>query len=844
MRAVSSLRFRWAKGFSLGFLNRLSVKVAAGLLVFLLLLAAATALLMSDGFRQAQDNATERSMAGLEEQGRAALLQLVLREARISDESLAQAESLATTAAEYMTLMIEQGGSVPWDSSVLVEASDGQLHDPSPRRVTDVWIGNTMSFDEQTDRDLSDSAVLDTLFPTLMDHHPDIVAIYYMNPQGVGRYYPAISIVNRLPPDFQTTEQPFFKLATPQNNPDHTAVWVPPYLDFVTSEPIATVSAPVYQGDVFRGVISVDLSLRRLIELSNSVRPASGGYAFLVDEHGHLVAAPPDAVNDFFGPVSRDFSIGETLGLPLASASNTELRRVLAAMQAGESGLVSFNLDGRPVLLAYAPLPSAGWSLATVAPLAEITQQAETVSAGIEQDARRTLLRTLATVGAGFILVLSGSMLLNRRLLTRPLQELTDGTRAIASGKLDHRIHLSTRDELGTLAASFNEMAAELADQRRHLEQRVADRTRELEALFEVTAVASASLDQEEVLRRSLARVVDVMNVHSGSIHLLDDDEQTLHLAAKENVQSRTIRNAPLLRRESMVARVMDKRGPIHVSYVEGDSPTTGQPLPDSSFLGVPLKVKGKVVGVLSVFGEAHRSFSTEEVTLLTSIADQVGVAVENARLYQQAEDLAVMQERQRLARELHDAVTQSLYSLTLLAETGRRAAHQGQAQQAEEYLARLKDVGRQALKEMRLLVYELRPLALAQEGLLGALQHRLDAVEKRAGIEARLQIEGHPDIDPDIEGPLYRIVQEALNNSLKHAGASRIDVLVRQQPEQLTLVIRDDGSGFDPAEDIDDGGMGLANLRSRSGQIGAELTVSSAPGTGTEIKITLATNQ
>ena len=151
-------------------------------------------------------------------------------------------------------------------------------------------------------------------------------------------------------------------------------------------------------------------------------------------------------------------------------------------------------------------------------------------------------------------------------------------------------------------------------------------------------------------------------------------------------------------------------------------------------------------------------------MTLLGAIADQVGVAVENARLYKQAEELAVVQERQRLARELHDAVTQSVYSATLLAASGQRALKAGEWEQVSNFLEQLQSVNVQALKELRLLVYELRPSALENAGLVEALQNRLDAVEVRAGIQVQLEVDDELDLNENQESTLYRVTIEALN--------------------------------------------------------------------------------
>jgi signal transduction histidine kinase len=257
------------------------------------------------------------------------------------------------------------------------------------------------------------------------------------------------------------------------------------------------------------------------------------------------------------------------------------------------------------------------------------------------------------------------------------------------------------------------------------------------------------------------------------------------------------------------------------------------------TYVGVPMRASGQVLGVLSVLRETTQpQFSEEELTLLTSLADQVGAVVESHRLRQVAEQAAIMEERQRLARDLHDSVTQSLYSLTLLAETGRRSAIAGDLESVVGYLERLGEVAQQSLKEMRLLVYELRPLALEREGLVGALQQRLDTVEGRAGVETRLLVEEEIELAAPVEEALYRIALEALNNALKHAAATSVTVRIQADDDCIKSEIIDNGQGFDPQAISDMGGMGLVTMRERAEQLGGTLTVLSAPGEGTTIKV------
>jgi signal transduction histidine kinase len=209
-----------------------------------------------------------------------------------------------------------------------------------------------------------------------------------------------------------------------------------------------------------------------------------------------------------------------------------------------------------------------------------------------------------------------------------------------------------------------------------------------------------------------------------------------------------------------------------------------------------------------------------------------------------QAEELAILQERNRLARELHDSVTQSLHSATLLAEAGQRVASAGDIERARGYLIRLGEISQQALRQMRLLVYELRPWALSGVGLVGALQQRLDAVERRSGVEVHLSAEEELELADRVEEELYRIAMEALNNALKHANPTVVTVTLRKETKHklvcIELRITDDGLGFDPDTKAGEGGMGLVSMQERIEKLGGELTILSTPGEGTQVKACL----
>jgi signal transduction histidine kinase len=212
--------------------------------------------------------------------------------------------------------------------------------------------------------------------------------------------------------------------------------------------------------------------------------------------------------------------------------------------------------------------------------------------------------------------------------------------------------------------------------------------------------------------------------------------------------------------------------------------------------------------------------------------------------LRQHEREKAILEERNRLARELHDSVTQSLYSVTLFADAAARLLDTGQAPPAVENLRKLRQTARDALEEMRLLIFELRPPILEQAGLGAALEARLEAVERRVGLQTRLRLEGEGQLLPGVQEGLYRIALEALNNVLRHAQASCVTVALIQEPQLTVLKIVDDGVGFDLNTAQKSGGLGLQGMKERAGLIGGQLTVKSEPGMGTTVQVEVKGSQ
>jgi signal transduction histidine kinase/ligand-binding sensor domain-containing protein len=258
------------------------------------------------------------------------------------------------------------------------------------------------------------------------------------------------------------------------------------------------------------------------------------------------------------------------------------------------------------------------------------------------------------------------------------------------------------------------------------------------------------------------------------------------------------------------------------------------------------------VVGGIGVYRQRVRNIEArsrelesqvqERTTELQQEIDQRTQAEEALR--QSERERAIAEERNRLARELHDSVTQSLYAVTLYADAATRFLSSGQGESASDNLHKLRRTAREALGEMRLLIFELRPPILEHEGLAAALQARLEAVEGRSGLRTEFHVEGKGQLPPDVEEGLYRIALEVLNNALKHAQASRISVSLRLEEKATVLELEDDGVGFDLDVAWDSGGMGLQGVAERAAEIGGELVVESEPGEGTRVQVSLASRR
>lgn len=390
----------------------------------------------------------------------------------------------------------------------------------------------------------------------------------------------------------------------------------------------------------------------------------------------------------------------------------------------------------------------------------------------------------------------------------------------------------------------------------RLLEQRVEERTREIERLFGTEQRRAEQFRVMGEVGRRITAILSVDELLSQTVRLIRErfGYFHVHIGLAEGDEIVFNPEAGILR-DHQCSSCSQIRYRIGQDGVSGHVAKTGEPLvipdiqsepryipldcPESgSAIVLPLKVKGVVLGVLAIESTSTHAFDETDLAVLQSLSNQIAVAIENARLYERAQQLAALEERQKLARELHDSVSQALYGIALGARTARAYLERDPRQAVEptEYVMALAEAG---MAEMRALIFELRPESLETEGLVIALRKQADALQARHQLQVESHLCAEPTLPIETKQGVYRIAQEALHNAAKHAGATHLELRLTQNEQGLCLQIADNGVGFDTAQSFP-GHLGLHTMQERAAQIGGTLLVDSKPGNGTCVQLNI----
>jgi len=362
-----------------------------------------------------------------------------------------------------------------------------------------------------------------------------------------------------------------------------------------------------------------------------------------------------------------------------------------------------------------------------------------------------------------------------------------------------------------------------------------------------ISSAASNTLNTEEFLLESIYHIIYPFRSQVVGIFLMDEkskrrDEAWLQLSSHLGLPAEAIEDMARMPASSPLFNwVMNSRQPIQLADAADDERVPGpiRRIPVASVLMLPLVAQGeengKFLGCMLMARKEKPAFSQDEIVRLTTLSDHIATLIDSDRRRKLA---IALTERERLMRDLHDSVSQKLYGLVTTTEAAQAAMEAGSSVDPLQEFARIGEHARQAVKEMRLFLYQMQQVDVEKEGLVSVLHHRLSAVEGRADIKARLLADDEDiPLATDTQMTLYYIAQEALNNVLRHAHAKSVLVTLKKGRGNVVLEILDDGVGFD-LKKVDRAGLGLRNMRERAAQLDGKLQIISKPNVGTRIVV------
>jgi two-component system nitrate/nitrite sensor histidine kinase NarX len=402
--------------------------------------------------------------------------------------------------------------------------------------------------------------------------------------------------------------------------------------------------------------------------------------------------------------------------------------------------------------------------------------------------------------------------------------------RLLAGGELR-----TTQDSERLLAAIGNQIA--VAIQASHLFHDVLRRASESQALYEIGLDIASLQDVQKILERIVNHAKEALGSETAALCLARNHGRGMTLASSSGPERAFLRS-PV------------QPSPLSITVREGPQPVGGAAAPCSALaegyrlchLSAPLMVGGSTIGEICVSSRERRQFSERHRQLLAGLADMAAIAINNARLLESERHVAVLEERQRLSREMHDSLAQVLGYLHLKAQVAGRSLAQDDAPAAAEEVEEIASLAREAYRDVREAILDLRERVSPELGIVGTLQEFTRKFSRQTGIAAEVELlsKGTPQLTPDVEIQLLRVIQEAMTNVRKHSQAGRVCIRVAPGEDAVCISVEDDGRGFDyEAIRADDRGrLGMQVMRERVERLGGRFSVESRPGKGTHVRI------
>lgn len=555
-----------------------------------------------------------------------------------------------------------------WDANAsLFQLPAGQYGNPA-RDVSSVFVPAKYELSEDILASLNVSAYLDFYAPEVLKANPSMLAIYGIDDRGITRYYPNIELATLLPPDFDATRRPYYEISSPLFNPDRNARWSIPYVDATGGGLVVTVSAPVYFGETFSGVVAADVKLATITEQIGAMRIGQTGFAFMLDDAGRIISMPQSGY-DLFGVKPEEIIPEEYFKFSILGRGPEEIKEFTNRMVSGGSGLTKIPVNDIDMYLAYAPIQINGYSIGIIVPAEEFEGAIVTARNETARQTRVAAVESYFTLAIIIATALVISLAIGR-IITAPIQKLTQTANQIIAGDLNAQADATARDETGTLSNAFNSMTSRLRETLAGLEQRVADRTSELTDAnkrnevrarqFESIARVARTIGSTQELDILLPKIAETISrqfefYHIG-IFLLDSQQNYAVLSASNSEGGRKMlaNNHKLKVGETGIVGNVSSTGKARVALDTGqDAVYFNNPfLPEThSEIALPLLAGDAIIGALDVQSRDINAFRDEDIDALSILADQVSVAIQNAR--QHEETRKALAESEALSRQL-----------------------------------------------------------------------------------------------------------------------------------------------------------------------------------------------
>ncbi len=604
-----------------------------------------------------------------------------------------------------------------------------------------------------------------------------------------------------------------------------TAVWTPVYENPLAGGPTVTVAT---QGTTPGGVefqVGANITVSSLVSafLAGPPGSAEGSYGFLLSPQGDVISVGQGGT----AALGLKNSSHRTQSVSLTQRGNPWLP-VATEMSLGLQGSGRITLAGDPVEVFYSPLPTSRWSYGVAVPVSGLDASV----VGLSQDISRGLEGAMALL-IPVLLLLTGLVLfftnlISRRLLA-PLTRLQAASERLAQGDLETAVAVSDGpvDEVGGLELSLDGLRRRLSVQRsqietarEELERRVRERTaeltqrnQELSTLNSLTSELGQSLVVAELATAAAAQLQRVWSLPGVWIYVADGlDPSGLRLVGRAGPESE------------------DPPAP---------SEAPPAPMATADILVHPLTAGGVDVGLLVLRGP--RPFERRQIELLEVVGGQLGLALRNAQLFVDTQELATINERNRIAREIHDTLAQGLAGIIVQLQAADAWLGK-EPLRVQDALEQATDLARSSLQEARRSVWDLRPEMLQRAGLAGAVRDELTRVRERTGVQTSLRVRGLKGLalPAQIEVAVFRIVREAVGNAVRHGHPQEVTVELTRRDRHLQVAVTDDGQGFDPAAPPREGSFGITSMRERAAASGGQMDLKSHPGKGTRVTISL----